>query len=271
MIEEHTILAAERLRDELTDFKSTLRKRYHSNSQVTSDELRRQAATLAQKWLVDLGTDDEINLAIGDPIFADLNVHFQRLLTFSEHATKRARYDGELRSILNNYSTLIVLPLKQMRGKDTIIEHKTQKSVSSNSIFVGLSFDPADVHINRCICDTFTALGLSVVTGEKPKADRISEKVKSLIEQQSIFAGIFTRRDKVARKPEWTTSAWVIDEKAYAVGLQKRLILLKEQGVNSIGGIQGDYEYIEFSREALERTVINLIKLFGLTNNGLLK
>ena len=155
-----------------------------------------------------------------------------------------------------------------MRGKDTSIERRAQQFVPTKSVFIGQSFDPADAHVNTCICDAFAALGLTVVTGERPKADRISEKVKGLIEQQSIFAGIFTRRDKVARKSEWTTSAWVIDEKAYAVGLQKRLILLKEQGVSSIGGIQGDYEYIEFSREALERPILSLIKLFSLTNNG---
>ena len=160
MIDEHIILAAERLRDELTDFKSTLRKRYHSNSQVTSDELRRQAATLAQKWLVDLGTGDEINLALGDPVFADLNVKFQRLLTFSEHATKRTRYDGELRSILNNYSTLVILPLKQMRGRDTVIEQRTPKFAFGNSIFVGQSFDQARLSCQhlylRCVRRTGT-------------------------------------------------------------------------------------------------------------------
>jgi hypothetical protein len=47
--------------------------------------------------------------------------------------------------------------------------------------------------------------------------------------------------------------------------------LLKEDGVNSIGGIQGDYEYIEFSRDALEEVVISLIKLFSLSNAGLQK
>jgi len=78
-----------------------------------------------------------------------------------------------------------------------------------------------------------------VETGARPKADRISEKVKQLIDQQLIFVGIFTRRDKIARKAEWTTSPWVIDEKAYAVGGNKKLVLLKESGVGSIGGIQG--------------------------------
>lgn len=115
------------------------------------------------------------------------------------------------------------------------------------------------------------ALGLTVVTGEKPKADQISEKVKRLIEDQSIFVGVFTRRDKIARKPEWTTSTWVIDEKAYALGRRKPLILLKEAGVGSIGGIQGDYEYIEFDRNSLEEVSIKLIQLFDLTNSGLRK
>jgi hypothetical protein len=115
------------------------------------------------------------------------------------------------------------------------------------------------------------ALGVKPVTGERPKADFISEKVKRLIEEQSIFVGIFTRRDKIARKPEWTTSAWVIDEKAYAVGRQKPLILLREQGVGSIGGIQGDYEYLDFSREALEGLALRLVQLFEVANNGLRK
>jgi hypothetical protein len=43
----------------------------------------------------------------------------------------------------------------------------------------------------------------------------------------------------------------------------------KEQGVVSIGGIQGDYEYIEFSRDQLEALAVKIIRLFDLSNNGL--
>jgi hypothetical protein len=92
--------------------------------------------------------------------------------------------------------------------------------------------------------------------------------VKGLIEEQAMFVGIFTRRDKIARKPEWTTSPWVIDEKAYAVGRQKPLVLIKEHGVGSIGGIQGDYEFIEFTRDSLGGLAVRLIQLFRLTNTG---
>ena len=95
--------------------------------------------------------------------------------------------------------------------------------------------------------------------------------MKRLIDVQDAFVGIFTRRDKIARRPEWTTSPWIIDEKAYAVGRQKKLVLLKERGVGSIGGIQGDYEFVEFSRDRLERLVVRLVQLFDLTNRGLRK
>ena len=85
----------------------------------------------------------------------------------------------------------------------------------------------------------------------------------------TFFVGIFTRRDKIANKPEWTTSAWVVDEKAYATGKGKKLILLKEEGVSSIGGLQGDYEYISFARENLQGLVLKLVQMFRLKLDGL--
>ena len=84
-----------------------------------------------------------------------------------------------------------------------------------------------------------------------------------------MFVGVFTRREKISRQSRWVTSPWLIDEKAYAVAKDKKLILLKESGVNSIGGIQGDYEYIEFSRGRLQDLAISLLQMFDLTVSGL--
>ncbi|GIK82402.1 MAG: hypothetical protein BroJett024_35070 [Alphaproteobacteria bacterium] len=272
MIDEQTILAAERLRDDLADFKTEIGRRHRPASrQVTSQSLRRDAARLSERWLVELAPLSPVVAALGDSTVADLNVHFQRILTFAEHATVRSRYDAELRGILNNYSVRVILPLKTSRGQIVAAEQPRKKSAVPHSVFIGQSFVAADSAVNQCVYDVLKGIGLNVVTGEKPRADRISDKVKDLIEQQSIFVGIFTRRDKIARKSEWTTSTWVIDEKAYALGLQKPLILLKEQGVNNIGGIQGDYEYFEFSRERLELLAIKLIKLFDVQTTGLVK
>jgi len=38
--------------------------------------------------------------------------------------------------------------------------------------------------------------------------------------------------------------------------------LIKEEGVQSIGGLQGDYEYIEFHRDKLENLVLALLETF---------
>jgi hypothetical protein len=271
MIDEQSILAAERLRDDLVDFRQQLRDRYPDASrQVSAEQLQKLAAHLAETWLVELATNHAVGIAIGSATLADINVHFQRVLTFAEHATTRSRYDGEIRSILSNYSVKVILALKQSRGRNVaapppIVQLKT----IAHSAFVGQSFTTNDKRVNSCVFEALNALGVKVVTGEKPRADQISEKVKRLIEEQSIFVGIFTRRDKIARKEEWTTSTWVIDEKAYALGRNKRLVLIKEQGVGSVGGIQGDYEYLEFSRDTLELLAIRLIQLFDITNGGL--
>lgn len=271
-ISEAKILAAERLRDDLLDFKKLLRTRYtKAGAQVSSEEHKKSALEFAEIWLVELATDATIAAAIGKDALSDLNVHFQRLLTFAEHATKRSKYDAELRDILNNYSLNVILPLKQQRGRVLEVTPPSAPAKVSSTAFIGQSFSGEDSNINSCVYNLLDALGVRVATGEKPKAERISEKVKKLIDEQDIFVGLFTRRDKIARKNEWTTSAWVIDEKAYAYGRQKRLILLKEEGVGSIGGIQGDYEYLEFSREKLELLCLKLVQLFEITNGGLRK
>jgi hypothetical protein len=109
------------------------------------------------------------------------------------------------------------------------------------------------------------AISITVATGEKPQAGGISEKVRRRIDKQHIFAGVFTKKHKVADKEFWTTSEWVIDEQAYAVGKNRRLVLLVEDGVESISGIQGDAEYIKFARNELQTSTLSLLQLFSLS------
>jgi hypothetical protein len=273
MVNEELILAAERLRDDLAELRTRLRERYpKSTRQVVADDIRTESARLAEVWLVGIATDQEATAAIGPKTAADLSVHFQRILTYSEHATIRTRYDATIRAILKNYTVSIVLALKRHRGSSSL---RSSGVATENSpilsAFVGQSFAGRDAQVNKCVIDTLTALGVATVTGERPKADWISDKVKGLIDAQNAFVGVFTCRDKIVRRSEWTTSTWVIDEKAYAVARRKKLILLKERGVGSIGGIQGDYEFIDFSRDSLERLPLDLMHLFELTNRGLRK
>jgi hypothetical protein len=228
--------------------------------------------------MVDLGVREDIRGRVPSDYLADLNVQFQRLLTSSEHASQRKRYEAAIDAILKRFTLDLVIPLKQARGQETseILTPEAKRQVDSGppgqldgasdgKAFVGHSFLPGDKRVADCVIQILTAIGVTVVTGEKPKADRISEKVKKLIDEQRLFVGVFTRRDKIARKKEWTTTTWVVDEKAYAVGKGRKLILIKEEGVGSIGGIQGDYEFIEFSRDRLEELPVKLVQVFDVT------
>lgn len=281
MADAQLVVATRRLMGDLRDLKSSLRKTYpNKRRQVTSPELRRQAFSLAEIWLTNLSQRPAIELSVSAEYLADLNVHFQRLLIFSEQATLRSRYDEEIKSIVRNYMKQLVVPLMQAGNRPQaqaagaipkVKQAKAQQVAEPfrPTAFVGHSFAAADMPVIETFVSLLEAVGISVVTGERPKADTVSEKVKRRIEGQHLFVGIFTRRDQLVGKDKWNTSAWVIDEKAYAYGRNKKLILLKEADVESIGGIQGDYEYIEFSREKLQDAVVELLQVFALTVRGL--
>ncbi|MBI1210425.1 MAG: hypothetical protein GC190_03100 [Alphaproteobacteria bacterium] len=270
MLDEQTILECERLRDDVGALQRDIRRRYSSATrQVTAPDIRETASHIAETWLVEIASDADVISVIGHKVAADLSVHFQRILTYSEHATIRAKYDSEIKAILKSYSVEVVVPLKQSRGKKIqALPTPAPTEVRILSAFVGQSFAAADERVNKCVMAALESIGIRTVTGEVPEAGSISEKVKRLIEGQPLFVGIFTRRDKIVGRSEWTTSAWVIDEKAYAVGSHKRLVLLKENGVGSIGGIQGDYEFLEFSRDRLEQLPAKIYGLFNLSNAG---
>jgi hypothetical protein len=285
MIDDSIVLTIERLRDELVELRASIKSRYRKpTSPVIASEMKATAARIAETWMVNVAPRLEATSAISSDYVADLNVHFQRLLTFSERSSQRSRYDAEIKDILNKYTVGLIIPLKQQVreggvevrevppnpqvGMASVEETDRNRSGFTPTAFVGHSFTASDELVAKAIIQTLESIGITVITGEKPRADRISEKVKEMIEGQFLFIGVFTRRDKIARKNEWTTTSWVIDEKAYAVGKGKKMILFKEKGVSSIGGIQGDYEYIEFSREQLHEIIIRLLGMFNISVNG---
>ncbi|MGA3167250.1 MAG: hypothetical protein ABSF14_14175 [Terriglobia bacterium] len=273
MIDPQSIVSVERLRDDLGILKTSLRRKYSDASrQVISEDIKRSAALLAETWLADLSQRPEVTAAVSAGFLGDLSVHFQRLLSFSEHASKRSRYDQEIVAILKRFTIEVVIPLKRPRVAPLAPAPASPLAVAgmfAPTCFVGHSFAEADKPVNDAIVACLESLGMKVVTGGKPKAESISEKVKREIDDQAIFVGVFTRRDKIARKAEWTTSLWVIDEKAYAIGRRKKLILLKEVGVGSIGGIQGDYEFLEFTRDNLGSLLTRIMQLFNVSVSGL--
>lgn len=273
MFDDQFVIGVERLRDDLGDLKKSLRQKYDKPTrQVTAVDLKSTTSKLAESWMVTVAPREDVVAAIGSEQHADLTVRFQRLLSYSEHATTRTKYDSEINGILREFTSRVVIPLKQQRSTAAGIAAATpapSQMAFKAAIFAGHSFADEDEPTVSVILNFFRALGFRVVTGEKPRADRISEKVKTLLEEQHVFLGIFTRRDKIAGRKGYTTSPWVIDEKAYALAKGKKLVLLKEDGVESIGGIQGDHEFIVFSRGELHLLLVKLLAVFDINVTGL--
>lgn len=124
--------------------------------------------------------------------------------------------------------------------------------------FVGHSFAQKDRSLVESLKDLLSALGLECDTGEKPSGGSISKKILDRIDRNEIFVGIFTRKSKLADDKKWTTSSWVVEEKVAAIDKGKRLLLLVEDGVDDIGGLQGDYEYVRFTRQRLYESLTKI-------------
>jgi hypothetical protein len=265
VIDDALVLRTERLRDSVEDLRSDIRSRYKAkHRQVTAQVVKDAAAQIGERWLVEIASRDDVRSVLGQETLANLNIDFQRLITHSEQSTLRSRYETTIAGILREFRTLVVVPLKQSRHAAIGLVQPTNTKIvvpHALTVFIGQSFTNEDAELNSSVGKLLEAYGLRVVTGERPKADSVSKKVRERIESAEYFLGIFTRRDRLRGRREWTTSAWVIDEKAYALANRKKLILLRETGVQSIGGIQGDYEYIEFARDDVPDLLIKLVAI----------
>jgi hypothetical protein len=133
--------------------------------------------------------------------------------------------------------------------------------------FIGHSFSDDDASLIADFKTLMEKLGLECGSGERPEGRSVSEKIKDRIRRSDVFVGFFTRREKMVARDEWTSSPWVIEEKGMAIDLGKPLLLFVEDGVKQIGGLQGDYEYVSFSRDKLHKAYLKTVDyVFSLTS-----
>jgi hypothetical protein len=179
---------AERLRDDLAELKKAIREKYDDNDrQVVSAPLKKTAARLAESWMVEIAGTTLIKSAVDSNLLADLNVQFQRLLSLSEHASKRRGYDSVISAILKDYTRSIVIPLKQAAGGppklqmplSTQDQSEAQTGEFNRTAFVGHSFAELDRPIVEFVINLLQALGFSVLTGRSPEREIFQAKLKA--------------------------------------------------------------------------------------------
>lgn len=138
--------------------------------------------------------------------------------------------------------------------------HLSVRVVARPTIFVGYCYTEEDEKLANKFIKLFELERFKCVSGKTAKAGDIDEKVKKLIDQSEGVIIIFTR-EKELKDGGWTTSRWLTDEKAYAIGRDKPVLLFFDDRIAQTGkkGIHGDLEYVEFNREHLDEAFLKAI------------
>ena len=153
--------------------------------------------------------------------------------------------------------------------------------------FVAHSFLDVDETLVRTFLEHFDrikdmGIGFTWDHAKAAEAKELAEKVLSLIQDKNILIAICTRSERAIQvadlkpgvlkrkvlgahesKYSLKTSDWIIQEIGLAIGRGMSLILLMEQGLRPPGGLQGNIEYIEFTRESPERSFGKILDMIG--------
>jgi hypothetical protein len=86
--------------------------------------------------------------------------------------------------------------------------------------------------------------GFTPITGQSANT-YISQAILQRIKDAEFFVCLMTR-DKPKADGTFTTSPWLLEEKGAALAFGKRIVLMIEEGVDDIGGLQGDWQRIHF-------------------------
>ena len=68
-----------------------------------------------------------------------------------------------------------------------------------------------------------------------------------------------TRADEKA-DGTFTTSPWLLEEKGAALAFGKKIVLMVEDGVADIGGLQGDWQRIHFTPKGFIMAAIKAVQ-----------
>lgn len=141
-----------------------------------------------------------------------------------------------------------------------LVGHLSVRVVAKPAIFVGYHYRTEDEILANQFSELFRLEGFNCISGKTAKAEDVDEKVKKLIDQSEGVIIIFTG-EKELKEGGWTTARWLTDEKAYALGRDKPVLLFFEDYIAQTErkGIHGDLEYVEFTREHLDEVFLKAI------------
>lgn len=136
--------------------------------------------------------------------------------------------------------------------------------------FIGRSFEAEDKLLIISFYEFFNSLknlDFKFIDAFDMEQGKISEKIKSKIDESDFFIGIITAKkpimpkgllNRIRNKTElFTPSNWTVQESGYAHGQNKNVILIIEDNVDvPLTDILGDQEKIIFNRNKLQECFV---------------
>ena len=137
-------------------------------------------------------------------------------------------------------------------------------------IFLAHSFSDEILIVANDIKNFLESIGHNCCSGEKPENKGISQKVKQRIDDCDLFMGLFTiEKDIIYKETEcYAISNWVIQESGFAIGKEKELIFLVENGIKKFPELQGDLELVYFDRENISKSFTKISFMINSINDS---
>ena len=129
-------------------------------------------------------------------------------------------------------------------------------SAGPKSVFLSHRF--SDREFTSGLIELLKTSGFDVITGEEANT-YISDAILDRIARCEYFLCLMTPRTQKV-DGTFTTSPWLLEEKGAALALRKRVVLMVQTGVTDVGGLQGDYQRIEFSEKEFLKAALQAVR-----------
>jgi hypothetical protein len=130
-------------------------------------------------------------------------------------------------------------------------------------IFVAYGYNQRDKWVEDMVFPIITAFGSEVVTGgETYEGPNIPENVLTDIRFSDALIGFTTRRvaqDELSSQ----THRWVISELSSARALRRRVVEVRERGVDPQDDLLQDLQRIVYDEQARDQCLIEIVKAVG--------
>ncbi len=129
-------------------------------------------------------------------------------------------------------------------------------------IFVAYGYNDRDKWIREMVFPIIEAFGADVETGEDTFDGTISDIVRDKIEYCDALIAFTTKREPKNAKST-TTHQWVKDELAIARGFKKKLVEVRESGVDSQSGITDPNQRIDYDEKKRDECLVKVAQAIG--------